>query len=208
MNVEQLMALFPTEAEIPEEFQIKEPIRQTEYLANGELRIWQGPIQDVLSPVCVKGSTGVARKLLGSYPMLTETEVLSILDTAIRAYDNGKGTWPTMPVAVRIRHIQDFACRMKLKKNEIVKLLMWEIGKSYTDSVKEFDRTMEYIEDTIDALKDLDRVSSRFQIEQSIIAQVRRSPLGVVLYGPIQLSFKRDFHHPDPRPDHGKHHHL
>lgn len=194
MNVEQLMALFPTEAEIPEEFQIKVPIRQTEYLANGELRIWQGPVQDVLSPVCVKGSSGLARKLIGSYPMLNETEVLSILDAAIRAYDNGKGAWPTMQVAARIRHIQDFTCRMKLKKNEIVNLLMWEIGKSYTDSVKEFDRTVEYIEDTIDALKDLDRVSSRFQIEQSIIAQIRRSPLGVVLcMGPFNYPLNETF---------------
>jgi glyceraldehyde-3-phosphate dehydrogenase (NADP+) len=194
MNIDQLTALFPTEVEIPEEFQLKEPIRQTEYLANGELRIWQGPVQDVLSPVCVKGSSGVARKLVGSYPMLTETEVLSILDAAIRAYDNGKGAWPTMPVAVRIHHIRDFACRMKLKKNEIVKLLMWEIGKSYADSVKEFDRTVEYIEDTIDALKDLDRVSSRFQIEQSIIAQIRRSPLGVVLcMGPFNYPLNETF---------------
>jgi glyceraldehyde-3-phosphate dehydrogenase (NADP+) len=195
MNVEQLTALFPTEAEIPEEFRIKEPIRQTEYLANGELRIWQGPVQDVLSPVCIKSPDGsITRKLLGSYPMLSETEVLSILDAATRAYDNGKGVWPTMPVAQRIKHLQDFTCKMKLKKNEIVNLLMWEIGKSYADSVKEFDRTVEYIDDTLDALKDLDRVSSRFQIEQSIIAQIRRSPLGVVLcMGPFNYPLNETF---------------
>lgn len=194
MNVAQLTALFPAEAEIPEEFQIKELIVQTEYLANGELRFWQGPVQEVFSPVCIRGSAGVTRKLLGSYPMLSETEVINILEYAIRAYDNGKGAWPTMSVAGRIRHIQDFACRMKLKKNEIVKLLMWEIGKSYADSVKEFDRTVEYIEDTIDALKDLDRVSSRFQIEQNIIAQIRRSPLGVVLcMGPFNYPLNETF---------------
>lgn len=194
MNAAQLTALFPTETEIPEEFQIREPIRQTEYLANGELRIWQGPVQEVFSPVFIKGSTGVTRKLVGSYPLLSETEVASILEAAVKAYDNGKGAWPTMPVAERIGHIKDFACRMKLKKSEIVKLLMWEIGKSYADSVKEFDRTVEYIEDTIDALKDLDRVSSRFQIEQNIIAQIRRSPLGVVLcMGPFNYPLNETF---------------
>lgn len=194
MNAAQLTALFPTETEIPEEFQIREPIRQTEYLANGELRIWQGPVQEVFSPVFIKGSTGVTRKLVGSYPLLSETEVASILEAAVKAYDNGKGAWPTMPVAGRIGHIKDFACRMKLKKSEIVKLLMWEIGKSYADSVKEFDRTVEYIEDTIDALKDLDRVSSRFQIEQNIIAQIRRSPLGVVLcMGPFNYPLNETF---------------
>jgi glyceraldehyde-3-phosphate dehydrogenase (NADP+) len=193
MNPE-LTALFPTEAEIPEEFQIKEPVHQTEYLANGELRAWQGPVQEVFSPVCIKDSSGITRKLVGSYPLLSEIEVLSILEAAVRAYDNGKGVWPTMPVAGRIRHVQDFAYRMKLKKNEIVKLLMWEIGKSHADSVKEFDRTVEYIGDTIDALKDLDRVSSRFQIEESIIAQIRRSPLGVVLcMGPFNYPLNETF---------------
>ena len=53
---------------------------------------------------------------------------------------------------------------------------MWEICKSYDDSLKEFDRTIEYLNDTIDALKDLDRVSSRFVIEKGIIAQIRRAP--------------------------------
>jgi glyceraldehyde-3-phosphate dehydrogenase (NADP+) len=33
--------------------------------------------------------------------------------------------------------------------------LMWEIGKSLGDSEKEFDRTVEYIYDTIASLKEL-----------------------------------------------------
>ncbi len=60
-------------------------------------------------------------------------------------------------------------------------MLMWEIGKSLKDSEKEFDRTIDYIMDTIDALKELDRRSSRFEIKDGIIGQIRRSPLGVVL---------------------------
>ena len=52
------------------------------------------------------------------------------------------------------------------KKDDVVNLLMWEVGKSREDSEKEFDRTVQYIGDTIGALKDLDRVSSRFAIEQ------------------------------------------
>lgn len=37
--------------------------------------------------------------------------------------------------------------------------------------VKEFDKTMEYISATVDALKDLDRQSSGFQIVDGIAAQ-------------------------------------
>ena len=62
------------------------------------------------------------------------------------------------------------------KRSEVVKLLMWEIGKSLGDSQKEFDRTVQYIYDTIGALKDIDRNSSTFLIEDGIIGQVRRSP--------------------------------
>lgn len=80
------------------------------------------------------------------------------------------------------------------KKNQIVSLIMWEIGKSVADSTKEFDRTVEYMHATIDSLKDLDRMSSRFVIEQGIIGQVRRSPLGVVLcMGPFNYPLNETF---------------
>jgi len=46
------------------------------------------------------------------------------------------------------------------RRAEVVHLLMWEIGKSLAEAEKEFDRTVEYIRGTIDALKDLDRASS------------------------------------------------
>jgi len=80
------------------------------------------------------------------------------------------------------------------KKDEVVKLIMWEIGKTYGDSVKEFDRTIEYINTTIDALKDIDRQSAGFTIEQGIVAQIRRSPLGVVLcMGPFNYPLNETF---------------
>jgi glyceraldehyde-3-phosphate dehydrogenase (NADP+) len=34
---------------------------------------------------------------------------------------------------------------MEATREEVVKYLMWEIGKSLSDSQKEFDRTVEYI---------------------------------------------------------------
>ena len=71
---------------------------------------------------------------------------------------------------------------------------MWEIGKSQADAAKEFDRTVEYINNTIDALKDIDRQSSRFEIEENVVAQVRRSPLGVVLcMGPFNYPLNETF---------------
>ena len=71
---------------------------------------------------------------------------------------------------------------------------MWEICKSFAESEKEFDRTIAYIEDTIDALKNLDRTNSRFVIEQGIIGQIRRAPLGVTLcLGPTNYPLNETF---------------
>jgi glyceraldehyde-3-phosphate dehydrogenase (NADP+) len=83
---------------------------------------------------------------------------------------------------------------MKEKRDDVVRLLMWEIGKALPEAEKEFDRTVDYIRDTIDALKDLDRVSSRFVIEQGVIGQIRRAPLGVVLcMGPFNYPLNETF---------------
>ena len=46
----------------------------------------------------------------------------------------------------------------------------------------------------MEALKDLDRISSRFTIEQGIVAQIRRAPLGVVLcMGPFNYPLNETF---------------
>jgi acyl-CoA reductase-like NAD-dependent aldehyde dehydrogenase len=99
-----------------------------------------------------------------------------------------------MSVAQRINCVEQFIKKMLEQKDIVVKLIMWEIGKTYADSEKEFDRTVEYIYATIDALKDVDRDSSRFTIEQGIAAQIRRSPLGVVLcMGPFNYPLNETF---------------
>ncbi|HLS95577.1 MAG TPA: NADP-dependent glyceraldehyde-3-phosphate dehydrogenase [Sphingobacterium sp.] len=189
-----LESIFYKEEDIPVEFALQEQIDQREFLSNGEMLPWTGQISEVFSPICVKTKNGLERKRIGSYPVCTEKESMEALEAAVKAYDNGRGEWPTMSVADRIACVERFTQKMIEKKDIVVKLIMWEIGKSYADSVKEFDRTVEYIYATIDALKDIDRDSSRFQIEQGIIAQIRRSPLGVVLcMGPFNYPLNETF---------------
>ncbi len=186
--------IFPNEADIPGEFRLPRQVEQREYLINGGFRSWEGPLQEVLSPVCAATPSGPVRQVIGRFPLMTEAEALDALSAAVRAYDGGRGKWPTMPVAERIRCVREFACRMKERRSEVVKLIMWEIGKPLKESEKEFDRTIVYIDDTIDALKELDRVSSRFVIEQGIIGQIRRGPLGVTLcMGPFNYPLNETF---------------
>src|SRR6185312_6877980 len=186
--------IFPSEENIPEKFKFNTPIHQTEYLINGELRTYKGEVQKVLSPVCVFTKDGLVQKELGSFPLLTDKEATEALNAAVEAYKNGTGEWPTMPVQERIRAMEKFTYRMKEKRDEVVKVLMWETGKPLKDSEKEFDRTVEYIIDTISALKELDRTTSRFEMEQGIISKIRRGPLGVTLcMGPFNYPLNETF---------------
>ncbi len=191
---EQLEKIFVTENEVPPEFRLPGEIHQKEYLSNGEMLQWDGPVHEVYSPVCIRTPLGLKRKLIGTYPVCTDAEAMQALDAAVAAYNNGRGEWPTTSVPDRIKCVENFTKKMLDQKDIVVKLIMWEIGKSYADSLKEFDRTVEYIYATIDALKDIDRQSSRFEIEQGIVAQIRRSPLGVVLcMGPFNYPLNETF---------------
>lgn len=158
------------------------------------MKKWDGPVTEVYSPVLVPAPEGLKRKLIGTYPIGTEKEANEALDAAVAAYDNGRGEWPKMSLAGRIKCMEQFVYKMSEQRDLVIKLLMWEIGKSLADSTKEFDRTVEYITATIDALKDIDRQSSRFEIAEGVVAQIRRSPLGVVLcMGPFNYPLNETF---------------
>lgn len=192
--LKKLENIFPEESAIPAEFRLEAELHQREYLCNGEMKVWNGAVHEVYSPICIRTNNSLQRKLIGTYPICSEKEAFEALDAAVAAYDNGRGEWPTMSVGNRIQCVEKFIGKMMEQKDQVVKLIMWEIGKSYADSVKEFDRTVEYIYATIDALKDVDRDSSRFTIEQGIVAQIRRSPLGVVLcMGPFNYPLNETF---------------
>jgi glyceraldehyde-3-phosphate dehydrogenase (NADP+) len=189
-----LDCVFPTENTIPDEFKIAQPIDQREYLIDGELKTWTGKLNPVLSPVCIKHGNELKQQVIGNTPLLTSKESLEALDAAVKAYDLGHGLWPTMSVTERIEHVERFLAAMRKKRKEVVKLLMWEIGKTLKDSEKEFDRTADYIVDTIRALKDLDRNSAKLVEEQGFMAQIRRVPLGVALcMGPYNYPLNETF---------------
>jgi acyl-CoA reductase-like NAD-dependent aldehyde dehydrogenase len=187
---------FPTLDEIPAEHRHTAPVHQRGSLVGGQMLPWDGPCKTVLSPVCTRDpATGdVSQVEIGSYPVMGEAQSDAALDAAVAAYDNGRGQWPTMTVAERIACMQTFVRGMVERREAIVNLLMWEIGKSLADSRKEFDRTVEYIQATVQALKDMDNGNSRFMVVEGTIGQVRRTPLGVVLcMGPYNYPLNETF---------------
>ena len=178
--------------EIPNKYKISELVHQKTYLVNGELKAWKGDFTEVKSTI---SSTEVYKPtLLGTVPNLTEKEGLEALNAAYKSYNKGQGMWPTMRVADRIECMEEFAEQMKTKRDEVVKLLMWEIGKALPDSEKEFDRTIDYIYDTIEEYKQVDRDAAKFEKHSGVHAHIRRGPLGVVLcLGPYNYPLNETF---------------
>jgi glyceraldehyde-3-phosphate dehydrogenase (NADP+) len=177
---------------IPPEFKITSVLHQDTYLVNGELKKWTGETSQVYSTI--SSTKKYAPTLLGTIPTMGEAVADEVVKSAVDAYEKGQGIWPTMKVIDRIKCMDNFVTQMKATRTEVVKYLMWEIGKSVSDSEKEFDRTVEYIYDTIEDYKQLDRNNARFSKSQGVNAMVRRGPLGVVLcLGPYNYPLNETF---------------
>ncbi len=193
-KISELAALFPLANDIPADVRIT-PLHQREILVGGEMRRHDGDTKTVLSAVHLHQEDGLLVPAeVGSYPLGGPKEAREALDAAVSAYDSGRGRWPTMTVAGRIACVEHFTRLMVERREEVVRLIMWEIGKTRQDAQKEFDRTVEYISATVEALKELDNGNSRFQVVDGTIAQIRRAPLGVVLcMGPFNYPLNETF---------------
>ena len=127
---------------------------------NGKQLDHSGPTTTVTSPI----HCGDARCVLGSLPDMTSAEAIEAVDAAAAAWDQGQGAWPQLPLSGRIAAIERLVAEVVKVRDEMVQLLMWEIGKTASDAAKEVDRTLEFI--------------------TAVIAQLRRDPsVGVELPG-------------------------
>ena len=178
---------------IPEKYKIIDPIKHDTFLIDGKIGNWDGDFTDVISTLFANNEVN-PYQVIGITPKMDKKHALKALEAANKAYSNGTGKWPTMKVYERINCMQNFVKLMFLKRDEIIKLLMWEIGKNLSDSTKEFDRTIDYIKDTIQEYKTIDKKGANFQNKSGVRALIRRGPLGVVLcLGPYNYPLNETF---------------
>ena len=186
--------MIPQTHDIPKQYRVT-PIRLNQYVCDGELRTWDGdttPVYSTIETMDQEGNLGPT--LLGHVSKMDRTKAMEATAAAVKAFDRGKGDWPTMRVKDRIKCMENFVDQMKTKRDEIVRLLMWEIGKNLGDSEKEFDRTIDYIYATIEACKDFDRKGAKFSKVSGVRAHIRRGPLGIVLcLGPYNYPLNETF---------------
>jgi len=180
---------------IPEEFKLDFPINCKSVLIDGELINWTSPLQKVISPIYTKDLSGnLNPTYLGTIPEVDSTLALKALSEAKQAYNFGKGAWPTLDLASRMACVSKFLIAFKAKKSELVKLLMWEIAKPKIEAEDEFNRTIDYIEDTLKFLENSKRKNKIITHIEGVFAQINRAPLGVVLcMGPYNYPLNEAF---------------
>src|SRR5262245_15593506 len=103
----KLAGLFVSEAEVPAEH--RQP-----YIADGDRSLIGGEIRrggarvEVESPICLTGQGEPARYRLGAYAAQPTQVAEEALAAAERAWDSGRGPWPTASVAARLERLELF----------------------------------------------------------------------------------------------------
>lgn len=185
---------FPEAGKVPAEHEVGVYADGTSYLVGGEVRRWTGATEAVHSVVCERtGDLLGDRRVIGETAAMTADAALEALDAAAGAWDLGRGAWPRATVEERLSAIRAFVEAIRPLREQVARLLMWEVGKAWPSALGEFDRTIEYIDDTAACLREEDR-AARFRAEGGILGLVRRAPLGVTLcMGPFNYPLNETY---------------
>ncbi len=133
---------------------------------------------------------------IGSLPCLKKNHVDVAYEGANRAFK----IWKNISHEMRIRKIKEFAQIFIKEKEYLATLMTLEIGKPYNDSIKEIERSYEYILETIKIYQNefLNPVVINSYIHgiEGKVGKFYREPIGVVLAispfnYPINLSISK-----------------
>ncbi|KIH75664.1 aldehyde dehydrogenase [Geoalkalibacter ferrihydriticus DSM 17813] len=190
----RMIEIFPEEQHIPTFCRPPAAEDQREYLVDGLFRVWDGPLQEIYSPLPLRRGRELLPRLLGRAPQLDRVSALAALDAAGTAFDEGRGRWPTCGSAERLRALRDLRAGLVARRDEILTLLMWEVGKSLAEAAGEFDRTLSYFDETCADLQRRARDSATLVAREGIAARFGRAPLGVTLcLGPFNYPLNETF---------------
>ncbi|MCB2203301.1 aldehyde dehydrogenase family protein [bacterium] len=184
-----LLELIPSPEEIPSQFRFPETVNR-QYLLNG-LQKWEGTQLAVHSPIPLRmGDGSIVQPALGSIPRLTEAVANEAVARAAAAFDAGDGPWPSLSLEQRADVVRRFVADLRPLRDRIALHIMWEVGKVFEEAQNEFDRTLEYALETVEAALDLDKRERRDTSLQQVVGRVDLLPVGPALcVGPYNYPF-------------------
>jgi len=125
---------------------------------------------------------------------MTKEDSLAALKSSTDAWNGGQGKWPQMSGQERIKAIRNVIIGLKEKRQEIINVLVWEICKTTHDAEIEFDRTIEFMEATIQEYESMLQESSSVSSMNGFLSIVRRAAIGIMLcLGPFNYPFNETY---------------
>jgi len=121
------------------------------------------------------------KELIGMMPQFTTEQSSNVLENAKSGWDNGKGQWSQLSLSERIAAVEKFIVELQKKRTDIIKMLMYEIGKNYNDACSEFDRTIIFIQESIDSIRSSPDFKIGFRDVSGSKVFIRRNAFGIVL---------------------------
>jgi glyceraldehyde-3-phosphate dehydrogenase (NADP+) len=177
---------------LDEEYNSKPFVNGALTFYGGIINEWNGNNADVTSPI-IDEATG-KRTIIGKLAQLTVDEAQKVVQIAKKAWNYGQGKWTQLSMEERIEAIERVVIALKSKRDEIIKVLMWEICKTSDDAAAEFDRTMLFIEATIKAYREFDTSTGRWSTIGGILSKVRRAAIDIMLcLGPFNYPFNETY---------------
>lgn len=113
-------------------------------------------------------------EILAKVPLSTREATNHAIESAVKAFPG----WSNTPVARRVRYLFELNELLRANEDKLARVLVAEMGKSYTDSIAEFKRVYENIEVAtgMPVLQQGDKIiGTSFDID----GEVLRLPLGV-----------------------------
>lgn len=180
----------PEVSENSEAFKFRPFVDGAKTLIGGQVKPWAGIFSEIFSPIYCQ-ETG-ERICIGRQATMSPKEAMEAVHAASKAWDLGRGEWPRKTLQQRIAAVEKLVFKLKEKRLEIAKVLQWEICKNDADSVKEFDRTMDFVSALIDTARKLNSAGAVCQ--EGIHAILKRSPMGVMMnMGPSNYPFNETY---------------
>lgn len=148
----------------------------------------------IRSPIDVKENGSPITPTLGWMKQMTAAEGMTLLDDARKAFNFGRGAWAGATFQERIKAVRAFADDLEKVEEPVALSIMWEIAKTWADSLAEVRRTVAYIRETCTAYEEACRGEDKENVEQGFFAKTRRVPLGVVLVvGPFNYPLNETY---------------
>ena len=128
---------------------------------------------------------------------MTSDDALSVLNSAKRAWNGGMGIWPQLSLKRRIEAIELFFDELvKTKREDIIQVLMWDIGKNRNDAEAEFDRAISFAQQVIQAIRSPANADLHggWTVTGATNAFVRRAAIGIILcLGPFNYPINETY---------------